>query len=83
MNQSDMPEIQTRNEHFAQDFLSTAAATVIGAAVGSYIDKNTRIGIWVNNSPATNAFFGALKLLGILAAIGAVILYMFLFFTAT
>lgn len=72
-----------RRTDTGHDFLSTAAAAFIGAMIGHQIDTRTRIGWWVNNSPAANAFFGVLKLFGILAAIGAVVLYMFLFFTAT
>lgn len=72
-----------RRTDTAHDFFSTAAAAFTGAMIGHQIDTRTRIGWWVNNSPAANAFFGVLKLLGILAAIGAVVLYFYLFFTAT
>lgn len=76
------PDFYRRTDS-GHDFLSTAAAAFMGAVIGHQIDTRTRIGRWVNNSPAANAFFGVLKILGIIAAIGAVVLYLFLFFTAT
>ena len=72
-----------RRTDTTHDFLSTAAAAFMGAMIGHQIDTRTRLGRWVNNSPVANAFFRVLKLLGIFAAIGAVVLYFYLFFTAT
>jgi len=83
MYQPEVPEIHTRDEHFTQDFLSTATATVVGAAIGSYMDRNTKFGHWINRSPTANVFFGAVKTLLKIAAVGMVILYFYLFFTAT
>lgn len=72
-----------RHEGVGHDFISTAAAAFIGAVIGHQIDTRTRLGHWVNNSPIADAFFGVVKLLAIIAAIGAVVLYFYLFFTAT
>lgn len=78
-----MDESFYRHTDSGHDFISTAAAAFIGAVIGHQIDTRTRLGHWVNNSPIADAFFGVVKLLAIIAAIGAVVLYFYLFFTAT
>jgi hypothetical protein len=78
----EIPEIQTQYDHATEDFVSTAAATVLGAYVGSYIDRHTRIGRWVNNSPTADAIFTILKSIAVVIAVGLFFLYLYFFVTA-
>lgn len=64
-----IPDIQFRNEHAREEFISTAAATMAGAYIGHQIDK-TRAGRWLNESPTANSIFGVLKALSIVVGVG-------------
>lgn len=78
----EIPEIQTRNEHALQDAVSVAAATITGAAIGTWLDNNTRFGRWINHSPVADAIVAILKLMGICVAAGLGLLYLYFFIRA-
>jgi len=76
------PEIYTRNEDAGKEALSVAAATMAGAMVGSYLDKHTRFGRWVNNSPTADAIVALIKIVALIVAVGLFLLYCYFFVTA-
>lgn len=77
-----IPDINTRNEHAGEDFVSTAAAAFTGAVIGSYLDNHTRFGRWVNNSPTADAIFALIKIVAIVVAVGLFLLYGYFFLSA-
>lgn len=78
----EIPEIQTKHDHVLEDAASVAAATMVGAAIGTWLDNNTRFGVWINHSPAANAIFAILKMIAIVVAAGLGVLYLHFFIRA-
>lgn len=77
-----IPDINTRNEHAGEEFVSTAVAAFTGAVVGSYLDNHTRFGRWVNNSPTADAIVAVIKIIAVIVAVGLFLLYGYFFLTA-
>jgi hypothetical protein len=75
-----IPDIQFRNEHAKEEFLSTAAATMAGAYIGHQIDK-TKAGRWLNESPTADTIFGGLKALAIVTGVGLFAVFVFCLLT--
>lgn len=78
----ETPEIQTRHDHVLGDAASVAAATIVGAAVGTWLDNNTRFGHWINHSPVADAIVALLKITGIIVGTGLGLLYLYFFISA-
>ncbi len=77
----DIPEIQTRQEGVLSDAVSVAAATMVGAAIGTWMDNNTRFGRWVNTSPTADAIVAVLKRVAALVGVGLVIVFIYCLLT--
>lgn len=77
----DIPEIQTRQEGVMSDAVSVAAAAMVGAAVGTWMDHNTKFGRWVNTSPTADAIVAVLKRGAALVAVGLVVLFVYCLMT--
>lgn len=77
----DIPEIQTRQEGVLADAASVAAATMVGAAVGTWIDNNTKIGHWANTSPTADAIVAVFKITAAIVGVGLAILFVYCLLT--
>lgn len=75
-----IPDIPFRNEHAKEEFLSVAAATLVGAYIGHQIDK-TKAGRWLNESPTANAAATVLRRVAIAVAVGLVAVFVFCLLT--
>lgn len=78
-----IPDIEYRNEHAREEFVSTAMAVMAGAAIGTYIDRHTRIGHWANTSPTADKIVRVIKGLAVLVAVGLAALYVYCFLTTS
>lgn len=78
----EMPEIQTKvSDHPFQEAADVAAFTLAGAAVGTWLDNNTKFGRWVNTSPTADAIVAVLKRVAALVGAGLVIVFIYCLLT--
>lgn len=77
----DIPEIKTRQEGVLSDAVSVAAATMVGAAVGTWLDNNTKFGRWANTSPTADAIVAVFKRVAALVGVGLVVLFIYCLLT--
>ena len=80
MYNPEIPEMPFRNEHVTSDFTSVFIATVLGAFIGSRLDR-TRFGRWVNESPTANEIFRVLKAIMIFVIVGLVAIFVYCLMT--